>query len=118
MGSRAPVLLACVACAGSGTEPTDEQDCLEPQLDLWCFHSEDDGGPIVPDTGQATCETPSDAGSRRCDPYEVVFSGIGESGRNDYFLNGEHVATQYWGDVPYDCGEFDYWYGEVIADCR
>jgi len=117
MGLRAPVLLAW-ACAAGNTEPTENQDCLEPQLGLWCFHSEEAGGPVVPDTGPTTCETPSNAGSRPCDPFEVVFSGIAETGINHYFLNGEHVATQYWGDVTYDCGELVYWYGEVIENCR
>ncbi len=116
MNSRAPVLLAC-ACAGSETEPT-ELDCVESQLDLWCFHSEEDGGPVVPDTGQATCDPPSNTNPRPCDPYEVVFSGIGESGTNHYFLSGEHVATQYWGEVRYECGTFVFWYGEVVEDCR
>src|SRR5512145_1256706 len=117
MRSRAPVLLAC-ACGGSDGEPTQEQECLEPQLELWCFHSEADGGPVVPDTGQATCETPSDAGARPCDPYVVVFSGIGETGINHYFLDGVHAATQYWGEVAYECGASVYWYGEVVEDCR
>jgi hypothetical protein len=72
----------------------------------------------VPDTGQASCDPPGLEGGRPCDPYEVVFSGVGESGVSHYFLNGEHAATQYWGDVEYDCGSTVYWYGDVVEDCR
>lgn len=115
MGTKAAMLLAA-GCAGNEATPDDEL-CVEPQLDLWCFHSEANGGPVVPDAG-ATCDPPSAAGSRGCDPYEVVFSGPGPTGTNHYFLDGTHVATQYWTDVNAYCGGFEFWYGEVIENCR
>src|SRR5262245_689873 len=114
MASRAAMVLT-VACAGNETT-TDVETCVEPRVDLWCFHSEADGGPVVPDTGAATCDPPSSDGARPCDPYVVVFSGPDATGRNDYFLDGTHVATQYWTDAPTYCGGFEFWYGEVIEN--
>jgi hypothetical protein len=116
MAFRAAMVLTA-ACAGNETTPDDEA-CVEPDVGLWCFHSEADGGPVVPDTGNATCDPPSADGARPCDPYVVVFSGAGATGQNHYFLDGVHVSTQYWTDTPYSCGAAEYWYGEVIENCR
>ena len=101
-----------VACTTDGVP----NRCVEPDLDLWCFHSESEEGPVVPDDGPGTCEPPSATGAVPCGSYEVVREEPGAfAGVDHYFHDGEHVAARYFTDDGGYCGTGPFWYGEVVT---
>jgi hypothetical protein len=100
--------------AGCGGSPFTD-GCLDRHLDRWCNHRENEEPPHG-EGGCAPAELPADAETESCGDY-VVLDDVGDygfTGYNQYFLDGEHVATQYWTDYNHYCGGFVYWYGERV----
>ena len=93
--------------------------CVEADLSLWCFHSEDERGPAPPSTDAGytppRLEEFPEAKSAECNAdYWVVGEEAGLVQMEHYWdaATGEHVATRYWNDVAIYCNGNDFWYGE------
>jgi hypothetical protein len=94
----APVVALGIAC-----EPTP---CQKP-LDQWCTH-----GSAEVEACEPLSIDPSTPPS--CGAYATLESSAGYTGHTHYFLDGEHVATRYWGDVDESCGT-ESWYGKPVT---
>jgi hypothetical protein len=91
--------------------------CVEERLELWCFHSELDSGPVGwEELDDPACEPPELTEGTACGRYEVDAAPGSFTSVTHYFLEGRHVATRYTTDVNTYCGGFDFWYGQKI-DC-
>ena len=107
LGVQAPVTVGC-----GGAECVDD-------LNLWCFHSPEDRGPMPPDTdSQCTAPRLDDFPKAQTADCSLDYIAAGEeSGLVDmmHFWNsgtGEHVATVYINAVPIYCNDTYFWYGE------
>jgi len=93
----------------------DPSPCTKP-LDQWCLHSEEQGGPVDRDVA---CDPPevTPESLTPCGAYDVTTFTGGFSGHTHYFLDGEHVATNFVTDTNRYCDGFVFWYGRKI-DCE
>ena len=100
-----------------GLAACDRDACLEPRLDRWCWHQEEEGRP----PGAEPCAAPTfDPGPNafRCGDFDVQLGDPGLSVINFYFdaTTQDLVAVQYWTDLNVYCGESEAWYGQRV-DC-
>lgn len=100
-------LVALAAC--QATSP-----CVEPRLELHCYHSEHDRGPVDHEDAEP-CEPPAiDGPVETCGAYEVVAHGGGYTSTTHFFEGGEHIATAHTTDVSIYCGGSTFWYGQKV----
>ena len=99
-------------------EPPPDLECLNAELEAWCFHDALADGPVSVPEGEVCEEVVFRPGPKasQCGEWDVMRDGDDLNGRNHYFdrETGELVAVAYWTEVEMYCGGHVYWYGEEL----